>query len=76
VRTVTRNVALADGEVLGFRSMSEAVAASLPPLLSGAARSAVAQLGTLDRELIAVLDTASLVPHQVFLALDRTMVSA
>jgi purine-binding chemotaxis protein CheW len=76
IRAASRLAALAVTELVGFRSLSGAIVATLPPLLSGAARSAVAQLGTLDRELMAVLDTASLIPDAVFTAIDRNMVAA
>jgi len=76
IRAASRLAALAVTDILGFRSLTSAMVATLPPLLSGAARSAVAQLGTLDRELMAVLDTASLIPDAVFSAIDRNMVPA
>jgi purine-binding chemotaxis protein CheW len=71
VRTGARLAALAVDEVLGFRLLSGSVAAALPPLLSGAARSSVTELGALDGALLAVFDTSSLIPDGVFAVLDQ-----
>lgn len=76
VRAGQRFVALAIDDVLGFRDLSHDIVATLPPLLSGAARSAVTELGALDGALMAVLDTASLVPDDVLAAIDRSVVAA
>lgn len=76
VRAGPRPVALAVDDVLGFRSLSGAVVAALPPLLAGAARAAVTELGALDGALMAVLETSNLIPEDVFAAMDANGVAA
>jgi purine-binding chemotaxis protein CheW len=76
VRAGSRLAALAVDELVGFRSLAGAVVAALPPLLVGAARSAVTELGALDGALLAVLETASVVPDDVFAATDHSGVAA
>jgi purine-binding chemotaxis protein CheW len=72
VRAGSRFVALAVDDVLGFRSLSGAAVAALPPLLGGAG-AAVTELGALDGALMAVLETARLISEEVFAAIDDSV---
>jgi purine-binding chemotaxis protein CheW len=55
-----RVTALAVEAVLAVRALADADASALPPLLAGTQDGAVALLGTLDRELLAVIEAARL----------------
>jgi purine-binding chemotaxis protein CheW len=67
IRTGTRIGALAVDAVIGVHALASL--AALPPLLD-AARDVAAAIGTLDAELLVVLDTARLVPDDVFAVLE------
>lgn len=56
LRVGDRRVAVALQDVLGVRSIPEADLRRMPPLLSQAAAGLVSALGTLDRQLLMVLD--------------------
>lgn len=62
-----RRALLAVDDVLG---VAPAPRAGDVPLLSGAAGGTLAALGSLDRDLLAVLDAARLVPEEVWRAVD------
>jgi purine-binding chemotaxis protein CheW len=68
LRVGTRTAALAVGAVLGVRTL--AGDSALPPLLKQAAHGAIQTLGSLDRELLLVLEGARLVPVEVYALLD------
>jgi purine-binding chemotaxis protein CheW len=68
LRVGTRTAALAVGAVLGVRTL--AGDSALPPLLKQAAHGAIQTLGSLDRELLLVLEGARLVPEEVYALLD------
>lgn len=70
VRAGGRSVALAVAKVLDLVALAPAAFSESPPLLAGAAHGAVTSLGILDRDLIAVLDTARVVPETVWSALE------
>lgn len=59
-----RNVALSVDAVLALRAIPRADCAALPPLWQGPRPPAVAGLATLDRELLAVLETTCLLPEE------------
>jgi purine-binding chemotaxis protein CheW len=59
-----RTVAAAVSEVLGVRTL--AGNGALPPLLKEAGHGAIQTLGSLDRELLLVLEGARIVPEEVF----------
>ena len=67
VRTGERRVALAVDSVLGIRALPPD-SAGLPPLLRDAPRETVGGIGTLDGELLVVLQAAHIVPDEVFSA--------
>lgn len=65
-----RQVALAVDAVLGVRALDGVACAAVPPLLHGAEAGLLAALGTLDAELLLVLQAARLVPEGLWQALD------
>lgn len=69
VRTGIRQVGLLFSGVIGLRTLSANVFSGLPPLLE---RSSVAasEIGALDSQLVLLLDTARLVPDDVFAMLE------
>lgn len=70
IRLGERAVALAVDGVLGIRSIEQGRLAELPPLLRGSGHDALAELGTLDRQLLLVLEHSRLLPEPVWQALD------
>jgi purine-binding chemotaxis protein CheW len=66
LRVGERRVALAVEAVLRVARGEELERRPLPPLLAGAGRSAVEALSTLDGEFLSLLDTARLVPEDVW----------
>jgi purine-binding chemotaxis protein CheW len=71
-----RKVALAVEAVLGVRRIDPALVGELPPLLRDSARAAVAAIGTLDAELLLMLETGKLVPDGIFDRLDQAETGA
>ncbi|OFW20804.1 MAG: hypothetical protein A3H97_13085 [Acidobacteria bacterium RIFCSPLOWO2_02_FULL_65_29] len=69
VRAGARRVALAVGAVVGIVSVP-AGSPQAPPLLGEARAEAIAALGTLDGELLCVLDSARMVPDSLWDALE------
>jgi purine-binding chemotaxis protein CheW len=68
-------VAVAVEEVLGIRELASASLRELPPLLREAGSEVVSAVGTLDAELLMVLQTARLVPESVWQALEALTAS-
>jgi purine-binding chemotaxis protein CheW len=71
IRVGQRSAILAVDEVLGVDEIADETSSTLPPLLR-ASSEVVARLGTLDAELLCVLDTARLVPDPVWEATEAT----
>ena len=71
----TRVAALAVDSVLGVRQLSDARLGALPDLLQNE-RELVSALGTLDHELLLVLEHARLLPDTVWDQLERERASA
>jgi purine-binding chemotaxis protein CheW len=65
-----RSAALAVDAVLGVRKLESGQLEVLPPLLRAPGNELVATLGTLDSELLVVLERARLVPDSVWQAVD------
>jgi purine-binding chemotaxis protein CheW len=70
VKVAGRVVAFAVDAVLGVHPVSTENLEDMPPLLRHAAADTVAAIGTLDRDLLYVLDNARIVPEGVFAMLD------
>ncbi len=68
VRAADRSVALAVDAVIGVAELPAEALAVVPPLLAKAAGDTVTGLGALDSQLLFVLQTACIVPDDVFLA--------
>jgi purine-binding chemotaxis protein CheW len=71
VRAAERLVALAVEDVVGIVPREAATGGTLAPLLAELREGAVDRLGTLDRELLVVLDAARLMPAEVWSSLAR-----
>ena len=69
LRAGGRSVAIAVAEVVGVREINGASLQDLPPLLAEASREMIAAVGTLDAELLVVLQAARLLPESVWEAL-------
>jgi purine-binding chemotaxis protein CheW len=76
IRLGERQVALAVEAVLGIRALSPALLTELPPLLRHASEDTVSKLGTLDAELLVVLDGSFLVPSSLWDQLGLTSARA
>ena len=71
VRAGGRHVALAVESVLGVRALTTDTMGDVPSLLRDAQADVVAAMGTLDAQLLLVLQTARLVPESVWRTLER-----
>jgi purine-binding chemotaxis protein CheW len=69
LRAGGRSVALAVAEVVGVRAINGASLQDLPPLLQEASRDTITAVGTLDTELLMVLQAARMLPESVWEAL-------
>jgi purine-binding chemotaxis protein CheW len=66
VRAGEHRAALAVERVVGVRNMDVETVGVVPPLLAPVASEAIAALGSLDTDLLAVLRTAQIVPDEVW----------
>jgi purine-binding chemotaxis protein CheW len=66
-----RRVALAVDAVLGIEQIAPAALGELPPLLASASHDAVRAVGTLDAELLVVLESARIVPDTTWAVVDE-----
>jgi purine-binding chemotaxis protein CheW len=64
-----RYVALAVDSVLGIRSLSRASLAGVPPLLGVSSADSIVAMGSLDAELLLVLEATRVVPESVWNAI-------
>lgn len=71
VRAGQRKVALAVESVLGFETLQNAGLRQAPPLFRDAPGDCMSAIGALDRELLLVLETARLLPKDLWLTIDR-----
>jgi purine-binding chemotaxis protein CheW len=76
VRTGSRHVALAVESVVGLRYVSADTVRNTPPLFRESSEVAVGAIGTLDAELLIVLNAAHLVPESVWQAINASGESA
>jgi purine-binding chemotaxis protein CheW len=70
VRTERGRIALAVDHVQGVRSIASESLQALPPLLQCADAEVIAAIGMLDAELLLVMQTARLVPEDLWAVLD------
>jgi purine-binding chemotaxis protein CheW len=70
LRAGARVVALVVDAVLGVHTIAVDSLAALPPLLGDAAREVVTAVGTLDAQLLLVLDAARVIPDDVLATLE------
>lgn len=66
VRAGARQAALAVASVVGLHTLAAETLGDIPPLLREASERSVAAIGSLDAELLMVLNTAHLVPESVW----------
>lgn len=71
LRLGSRRLALAVEGVLGIRELKESTLQALPPLLRDANRGLVEAVGTLDSELLMLLEAGRLLPEEIWDALTR-----
>ena len=71
VRVGDRSVALVVDAVVGIRAIPRETSQALPLLLHEADHDAVVRIGTLDAELLLVLEDSRIVPEAAWQALDR-----
>jgi len=71
LRVGARPVALAVDAVLGVRMVAADRLSALTPLIGAVAGDAVVAIGTLDAQLLVVLEAARLVPDAVFALMER-----
>jgi purine-binding chemotaxis protein CheW len=71
LRSGERTVALAVEGVEGVSTLRELDIGELPPLLREASEATVSAIGTLDAELLLVLESAHIVPASVWSRLDQ-----
>lgn len=67
-----RRAMLAVDHVIGVRELDADTTHALPALVAEMARERLSRLGTLDGELLVVLEAAALVPPAIFRALDES----
>ena len=71
LRTAPRPIALAVDDVLGVHRLAADSLVALPALAGALAGDVVAAIGALDARLLMVLETARLVPPEVFELVER-----
>ena len=71
IRTGQRHVVLAVDAVIGVVELPPETARTLPPLFQHAGPDALSAVGALDGALLLVLESARLVPDDVWAAIDR-----
>lgn len=71
VRVKQRKAALAVSEVIGIRDLEAMSLTAVPPLLQEARSQHVAALGAADEQLLVVLQTAKILPDEVWEALAK-----
>jgi purine-binding chemotaxis protein CheW len=76
LRVRGRKVALAVDEVVGIRPMAPGSQRDLPPLLRDARADVVSSIGARDAELLLVLESARMVPDEVWTAIATQAGSA
>jgi purine-binding chemotaxis protein CheW len=62
VRIGERRAALSVGRVIGVRSLASSEVSEMPPLLAGSSAEAISAVGSLDAQLLLLLETSSMFP--------------
>lgn len=75
-RVGQRRVGLAVDAVVGVRALPRDMLQQLPPLLRDASHDAIADIGTLDGELMVVLQAARIVPAEVFAIVEAEVAAS
>lgn len=75
-RVGQRRVGLAVDAVVGVRTLAGDMLQQLPPLFRNASQDAIANIGTLDGELMVALQAARIVPAEVFAVLEAEVVAS
>lgn len=70
VQAGERRVVIAVESVVGVRSIAPELFSELPPLLRGADAEAVAALGEADSQILLILESARLLPDEIWHAMD------
>lgn len=71
LRAGTRRVGVAVDDVVGVRSFPASTLNDMHPLTADASAHAVSAVGRLDHELLSVLESARIIPGQVWTAVDE-----
>ena len=66
LRLGERRLALAVEGILGIRDLEESTLQTMPPLLRGADRALIEAVGTLDSELLMVLEAGRILSEEVW----------
>lgn len=72
LRSDSRSTVLALDRVVGVRALPAAMFQALPALLSSAASQGISALGTLDEELLVILESGVTLPEELWSTFDRT----
>jgi purine-binding chemotaxis protein CheW len=72
MRVGVRRIALAVDEVVGVRAVPSSCLGELSPLIGETSAQIAEAVGTLDGDLLVVLENARIVPPSVWAALERS----
>jgi purine-binding chemotaxis protein CheW len=70
VRVGERRAALSVGEVIGVHALESDAVRELPPLLGGASAEVIRAVGSLDAQLLLVLETSRVLPESSWASLE------
>jgi purine-binding chemotaxis protein CheW len=71
--TGTHDVVLSVGAVVGVRALPAQTVGELPPLLRRAKPDVLAAIGTLDAQLLLVLEAVQIVPDETWSVIERSV---
>lgn len=70
VKVGARSAALSVGRVIGVRALESGALRELPPLLAGASAEVITRVGSLDAQLLLVLETSRVLPEPGWASLE------
>jgi purine-binding chemotaxis protein CheW len=70
IRVGQRSLALAVDDVLGVRALTDAVLGDLPPLVSEIDAACLSSMGTLDAELVLLIEASRVMPESSWTVLE------